>query len=178
MKGRFSLFCTVPVRSVSKYNNRHKEKSQIIYNNRTFFTCSNATRHPGALLYLCYFHLPSLPLTSLCPWAYPPVYVGIYRRSPVVRFVGGSSDIIYIIYIYIYLHGKVRVMCNYTPSPNQLQFASTGTVEKQKDVESSFNANFDTNFLALCWLLVSPARLTIFSEVRTRRIIVGLIRLC
>ena len=32
----------------------------------------------------------SLPLTSLCSWDYPPVYIGIYRRSPVVRFVGGS----------------------------------------------------------------------------------------
>ena len=39
-----------------------------------------------------------LPLTIFCPWAYPPVYIGIYRRSPVVRFVGGGS---YIVYIYI-----------------------------------------------------------------------------
>ena len=31
-----------------------------------------------------------LPLTSLCPWDYPPVYTGIYRRSPVVRFVCGG----------------------------------------------------------------------------------------
>ena len=34
----------------------------------------------------------SLPLTILCPWDYPPVYIGIYRRcrSPVLRFAGGK----------------------------------------------------------------------------------------
>ena len=36
----------------------------------------------------------SLPLTSSCSWDYPPVYIGIYRRSPVVRFVGGSYIVI------------------------------------------------------------------------------------
>ena len=36
----------------------------------------------------------SLPLTSLCSWDYPPVYIGIYRRSPVVRFVGGSYIVV------------------------------------------------------------------------------------
>ena len=35
---------------------------------------------------------PPLPLTSLCPWDYPPVYVGMsYCRSPGVGCVGGIA---------------------------------------------------------------------------------------
>ena len=38
-------------------------------------------------------------LTFLCPWDYPPVYIGIiYRRSPVVRFVGGELHIMYVVF--------------------------------------------------------------------------------
>ena len=46
---------------------------------------------PSALLHCLHLGSPSPDYCSLCSWDYPHVYVGIYRSSPVVRFVGGSS---------------------------------------------------------------------------------------
>ena len=68
-----------------------------VYIYQGFFSTGSAAWHCTAALAkpysdATYTSTTSLPLslTILCPWDYPPVYIGIYRRSPVVRFVGGS----------------------------------------------------------------------------------------